>query len=571
MSALPAQPRRRARTTRRAALSACALVALSAVVTPIATARAGGSGTWTRNPPSTASAHAVRAGEYALSGAVHPSARRAGPAATVYAIDRAATIQASRSAGSVPSVPSTPLATSPRLPVNIDAASSNDSFVANYLTVEPPDQGLCVGAGTVLETINEVLRVYSANGAAEGPPVPMSSVFAEPTGSDAEFLSDPRCEFDAASATFILTDLAIDSSRTLSHLDIGVMPAATGVVTTYRLDTTDATASGCPCFGDQPRLGLDSHNVYVASDEYAIDGPAFGGSEIFAVSRADLEALATAPRAVEFKHIVDGGIPVLGLQPAVTSGRAPAEFFAHSFVVDATGAPRVSDDRIGVFAMTSEGAVASGRTPTLSAPAVIAVGLYAQPVGAVNTNGLVLNADDDRLQQLQYSNGHLWTTLSTAVHVGGSLSLHDGVAWMELTVGLTGSSPSVTVAGEGRIGSRGVDLLYPAIATNAEGAAAIALSLTSQTLNPSVGYLTRAAGSKSWRAVFVAATGTGPENGFTCTLGSTCRWGDYSAIAVDRSTGMFWAAGEYIPPLSSQSYAMGGGESNWGTRLFELG
>jgi len=35
----------------------------------------------------------------------------------------------------------------------------------NQFSLEPPDQGLCAGNGFVVETINDVIRVYSPTGA----------------------------------------------------------------------------------------------------------------------------------------------------------------------------------------------------------------------------------------------------------------------------------------------------------------------------------------------------------------------------------------------------------------------
>ncbi|MDX6532815.1 MAG: hypothetical protein QOF68_559, partial [Gaiellales bacterium] len=42
-----------------------------------------------------------------------------------------------------------------------DSRTANNG---NQFSGEPPDQGLCVGNGFVLETVNEVLRVYNTNG-----------------------------------------------------------------------------------------------------------------------------------------------------------------------------------------------------------------------------------------------------------------------------------------------------------------------------------------------------------------------------------------------------------------------
>src|SRR6202040_4064743 len=86
-----------------------------------------------------------------------------------------------------------------------------------------------------------------------------------------------------------------------SSLDIAVN--ASGDPTTdwkpYHIDTTDLGGNGCPCFGDQPLLGIDATNIYVSTNEFSINGPQFNGAQIYAFSKADLVALA---HSVHFAH-----------------------------------------------------------------------------------------------------------------------------------------------------------------------------------------------------------------------------------------------------------------------------
>jgi hypothetical protein len=45
----------------------------------------------------------------------------------------------------------------------------------NQFSLEPPDQGLCVGNGFILETVNDVLRVYSTSGSALTNPIDLNT------------------------------------------------------------------------------------------------------------------------------------------------------------------------------------------------------------------------------------------------------------------------------------------------------------------------------------------------------------------------------------------------------------
>jgi hypothetical protein len=56
---------------------------------------------------------------------------------------------------------------SPQLVRSIDGLNHRDQRTANggnQFSLEPPDQGLCVDNGFVLETVNDVLRVYDTAG-----------------------------------------------------------------------------------------------------------------------------------------------------------------------------------------------------------------------------------------------------------------------------------------------------------------------------------------------------------------------------------------------------------------------
>src|SRR5882762_5710106 len=77
----------------------------------------------------------------------------------------------------------------------------------NQFSLEPPDQGLCVGAGRVIEPINDVFAVYdAATGAKLSPATGATSLTLFFTGQHqivrtppvrfGPFLSDPKCYFD---------------------------------------------------------------------------------------------------------------------------------------------------------------------------------------------------------------------------------------------------------------------------------------------------------------------------------------------------------------------------------------
>ena len=115
--------------------------------------------------------------------------------------------------------------------------------------------------------------------------------------------------------------------------------------------STGPKHAGCPCFGDQPTLGIDASNVYITTNEFSILGPQFNGAQIYAIPKSDLVMAgptATPAHFVHFDKLSIGGAPAASVQPALTTGAAPAEYFLNSLDPNGT-----FDQRIGVWAMTN--------------------------------------------------------------------------------------------------------------------------------------------------------------------------------------------------------------------------
>jgi hypothetical protein len=176
-----------------------------------------------------------------------------------------------------------------------------------------------------------------------------------------------------------------------------------------------------------------------------------------------------------------------------------------------------------------------------------------------------LNPDDSRMLQVQAVQNQggveLWASLSSAVTIKGDPSARDGVAWFKI------DAAAHQVAKQGRLGSSGKYLLYPAILHSGDGRTVVAFSTTSPTLNPSAAYAVMDSGEDGFGSIRIAATGTGAHVSFSDILFGTPRWGDYSAATLDLDGEDVWMATEYIgPPPGGTDLT----EDNWGTRVFEL-
>jgi hypothetical protein len=210
----------------------------------------------------------------------------------------------------------------------------------NQFTVEPPDQGLCVGNGYVVEAVNDVLNVYNTSGQSVLPDntatnivsgfprnvnhaVDLNSFYGylpainRTTGARAQFVTDPSCLYDAATGRFFVVVLTLETFpngayTTVNHLDLAVSNTSnpTGTWTIYRTDVTnDGTNTGGtnpgPYLGDYPHIGADANGFYITTNAYPWCCNGFSGAQIYAFSKAQLAAGAAS---VTMVHLDTSGM-----------------------------------------------------------------------------------------------------------------------------------------------------------------------------------------------------------------------------------------------------------------------
>jgi hypothetical protein len=470
----------------------------------------------------------------------------------------------------------------------------------NQFSLEPPDQGLAVGQGFVVEAVNDAIAVYGTNGRLNAGPVTANAFFKLPpiVTRDADgvivgfgpFVFDPRAYFDPDSGRFFVVYTEIDTDPVtgdfLGHGEIELAVSQTsdptGTYNVYRLDATNDGSngtpnhSGCPCFGDFPQVGADTNGLYITTNEFSILGSAFNGAQIYAISKAQLVAGAVSPTTVLF----DGDPTPLAegvagtVQPAVTpTGRyetaaGGAEYFLSN--LDFTN--RV-DDRIAVWALTNTSSLNS--TPRLTLRNVVLdsesygippnaeqkdgplpLGTALSPGSSVHTP-LISTGDDRFGGTVTFAAGKLWGAVSTIVKQSTS-GTKAAVAWFAATPSVAGGTLTATIANQGYVSVAGEHVFYPSIGVNDAGNGVITMALVSENRFPSTAYVpVDASGTE---LVHIAGVGTAPADGFTGYIGGNVeRWGDYSAAPVNPADGSVWGATEFIPNAPRTSLA------NWGT------
>jgi hypothetical protein len=211
----------------------------------------------------------------------------------------------------------------------------------NQYTVEPPDQGMCVGDGYVVEAVNDVFNVYDSSGKSLLPDNTATNIVAgfprnvdhaidlnsflgyapaidRSTGVAGPSVTDPSCIYDAATNRFFLIALTYvwvpATSYFDNHLDLAVSKTGdpTGQWNIYRIDVTnDGTDTGGtganagPYLGDYPHIGADANGIYLTTNAYPWFGNGFGGAQIYALSKAQLAAGAASVKTV---HIDTSGM-----------------------------------------------------------------------------------------------------------------------------------------------------------------------------------------------------------------------------------------------------------------------
>lgn len=499
----------------------------------------------------------------------------------------------------------------------------------NQFSNEPPDQGLCVGNGYVLETVNTVLRVYDMSGNPLTGVVDFNTFYGYPaainrtTGKFGPSLFDPTCLYDPATQRWfhVAVSLGVNPDtgalNGITRLELAVSrtPDPTGAWTLYRIDTT-ADGQDCPCLPDYPHIGADANGFYISVNNFPLFEDGFNGAFIYALSKRGLARSDAVIPLVVFNPTDPSGLPGFTVWPAISPGRdfetsfGGAEYFLSSTAVFTDAG---IDNRIVVWALTNTRTLDS-RNPRLSLSASnVTVNPYGVPPLVEQKAGdfplgqcindttaptpfgpgcwrflfvsepahdevlSKLDANDSRMQQVFFADGKLWGALDTALSVGGSQKA--GVAWYVLEPKVKKSGVTAELENQGYIGVINNNVTYPALAVNKKGQGVMALTLVGPDHYPSAAYV----GLNAERGngdVKIAAEGVGPQDGFTGykAFGNPPRprWGDYGAAAVDEN-GDIWIASEYIAQTCTLAQYMAapfgscGGTrtalANWATRV----
>jgi hypothetical protein len=296
----------------------------------------------------------------------------------------------------------------------------------NQFSVEPPDQGLCVGNGYILESVNTVLRLRKTDGTAVTGVIDLNTFYGYPAAIDrtkpagqprfGPSMSDPVCLYDVETKRWfhvilvLFTDPVTGNLTGKNNLDVAVSKTSdpTGEWVIYRIpaqnDGTDGTPNhGCsaeadedgnpkgngPCLADYPQLSADGEGFYITTNEFSIFGPEFKSANIWAISKHDLADAEPTVKVVNFETLTSpAGVTGYTLQGGHVDGKDfNSRFGGTQFFLSTTNVTTATDDRIAVWALTNTRSL-SKRTPKLKLiNTVVKVNPYGDPVPVEQKKG----------------------------------------------------------------------------------------------------------------------------------------------------------------------------------------
>lgn len=504
--------------------------------------------------------------------------------------------------------------------------NSWDNLEANGFDLTPPDQGMCVGNGFVVEPINVVVAVYDTNFTKLSGDMALNAFFGLP---DTWFTSDPRCYYDPGTNRFFITILSYDETASTFFINIAVSQTSNPLLGwyVYYLDTTDLCQPFVgDCVADQPLLGANRDGLFISGNMFSFNGTQFFGSYIFVLDKPQLAAGSiVVPSYVqamcEFSGDCTGETPyvISAMQPAFspTTGAWENRFGGTEYFLASKDYVGEGDSSVILGAFTNTTTVHGLGTPNIFItledvntesyilPYALAVQRYdgvipvGQSYGATEAGPIQNN--DDRMNQVVFSHRLLWSGVNTmvwqkfsgappvapsghtVVRKDNSYELHSAIAWWGIRP--TWSSEGTltgTVMRQDYTAPAHEDAVFPSIGMNSSGKGAMAFTLTGKDYYPTAAWV-RVNASNGQSKIFIAAKGKGTLDDW-CEYDSTCgdgvlraRFGDYSAAVANGST--IFLSTEYVQypncsfstwyddPSCADTRSV---SVNWGTALYKV-
>jgi hypothetical protein len=472
----------------------------------------------------------------------------------------------SQASGVVPEAPPTglqatqaregePAPAPPTLSASFAALEDNPVDGFSYI---PPDTHGAVGLNHLMVTLNSQIRIQTRAGTTLNT-VGLNTFWSAVAGGSGVF--DPKVLYDPFSNRWIFT--ACDDPRSGSSGILMGVSQTSDPTGTWNLYKQDADADDV-VWADYPSIGFNKDWIVVSVNMFT-SANAFSREHVYVFNKADLYANGTGLFTL-FSRTGIGGT----LVPAITYDNSLATMYLiQNFTGDSGG-----NGYLRAYTITgSVGSEALNNDAADQSNAIFieATGASwsASPAGGADfapqsgTTRKVQN-NDNRLQNVVYRNGRLWTTHTIFLPAGGTPT-RSAIQWWELDPSLFAVDNTAPIVQRGRIDDAAalVFRAFPSVAVNLSNDVVIGYSQFSAAQFPSAVFATRSSTDpvntvtetalKAGEAKYDKDFGTGKN-----------RWGDYSNTVVDPANDSdIWTIQEYAMLPS--------GADRWGTWWGKVG
>lgn len=447
-----------------------------------------------------------------------------------------------------------PSSASPNVPITtFDGVSSNDNITLYGSTFAPPDPVLSVGPNHIVQMVNSAHKVFSKSGSILAGPIKFSSIVSG-AGDD----GDPITLYDHVADRWLLLqfDLAKYAGTGPSNSLIFCISQTndpTGSYYVYKFNTTTS-------FPDYPHVGIWNNQYIVTTHEFNNTGTAYLGQGFYSVEREKmLNGISNAVGVRFVTGSTEGGYLPVSMEGMKTPNLTTLPTFI-SYDADEFG---------GTDALLLRTISVNFNTPTSSVLSAVQVlptapfdGRSPNSRSAIEQSGTTSGLDaiaDRMMSRVIYRKFDNYESIvaNHIVNVSGvnptSISSYQAaMRWYELT--RTSPSAAWTINQQstyapGTIsGSTGDNRWMGSPGIDQRGNIAIAYSKSSSSTFPSLAYAERRksdpTNTLSAEQVFHAGTGS--------QVGSSNRWGDYSAMTTDPTDEeTLWYTGEYYATTTS--------------------
>jgi len=482
--------------------------------------------------------------------------------------------------------------------------------VGGYIDT-PPDQALAEGNGFVFEAVNNVFAIYDTNFGHVLNAEPMEQFWAPAilaTGFCS--VSDPKAHYDNVTRKWYVTEFAYGPPGCAPGSAVFIAVSTTSdplsIYNIYVLDTSfDGGTCGVDgCIADQPLLGMNKNALFISTNSFDWDSPAFNAAQEYIIDSTALAAGFLFPNIVYID--IGGNIPTpegfIGCGSLVYPGNAfcwysiqPGTSPNLSQVTDHAGTEFAlsaldwfgsTDNRIALWGFTNTTSIShSGDCSTIGGLciffnyAVVGTQSYGFPftdtpffspyaeqpssgnqplcdifVGPFCEPGPIAN-NDDRMNEVKTvkpatTAAHNWGGINSDALVAdpiGKLHRRSVIAYFDISA-TAFAGPFVIagkVNGQGYVANWNNDVIFPAIGVGSGNgtSGAMVYTLTGNTHFPSVA-VSRVSDTAPVNSIPIVLAGADILDDFAWYFFGTPRWGDYSAAVGDGH--WVYLATEYI-------------------------